>query len=62
MIARDTQFVNHKIIFQAAPNAYERFDQGIDPETFDDKESIRREVFNLFTHTSIIMQIRVHLT
>jgi hypothetical protein len=47
MIARDARIVDHQVIFQPAPDANDRLDQGIEFDAIDDKERIWGERFDL---------------
>ena len=55
MIARDTRIIDHKVIFQPAPDGNDRLDQGIEFDAVDDNESIWGNSIDLCIHRVIIM-------
>ena len=56
MVTRDAPVVDHKVIFQPAPDVDDRLDQGIEFDAVDDHESIGGNRTDLFIHTVILME------
>ncbi len=55
MVARDTHIIDHKIIFQPAPDVDDCLDQGIEFDAVDNKESIWGNSIDCFVHTTILI-------